>query len=118
VNYSTPPAHGASVVTTVLKDPALRAEWEAELRQMCERIKHMRTLFVETLKKKGVKQDFSFIAKQRGMFSYSGLTKKHVDELREKFAIYIVGSGRINVAGMTESNMDTLCEGIAAVLND
>lgn len=116
VNYSNPPAHGASVVTTVLRDPALRAEWEAELKQMCARIQRMRELFVATLKKKGVAQDFSFIAKQRGMFSYSGLTKQHVDALRERFAIYIVGSGRINVAGMTENNMDTLCEGIAAVL--
>ena len=116
VNYSNPPAHGASVVTTVLKDAALRAEWESELKEMCARIQRMRESFVATLKKKGVAQDFSFIAKQRGMFSYSGLTKQHVDQLREKFSIYVVGSGRINVAGMTQSNMDTLCEGIAAVL--
>ncbi len=116
VSYSNPPAHGASIVTTVLKDPALRAEWEQELKQMCARIHRMRELFVATLRKKGAAQDFSFIAKQRGMFSYSGLTKKHVDALRDRFGIYIVGSGRINVAGMTESNMDTLCEGIAAVL--
>jgi aspartate/tyrosine/aromatic aminotransferase len=116
VSYSTPPAHGASVVTTVLGDSALRTEWERELAQMCRRIKSMRKLFVDTVKQKGVKRDFSFLAGQRGMFSYSGLTKAQVDELREKFSIYIVGSGRINVAGMTETNMDWLCDGIADVL--
>lgn len=118
VNYSTPPAHGALVVTTVLSDPTLRAEWEKELQQMCARIHQMRGLFVETLKNKGVTDDFSFLAKQKGMFSYSGLTKQHVDALRERFSIYIVGSGRINVASMTEGNMDALCDGIAAVLKD
>jgi aspartate aminotransferase len=118
VNYSNPPAHGATVVTTVLGDPALRAEWERELKEMCARIHKMRELFVATLKKKGVSRDFSFLAKQKGMFSYSGLTKQHVDALRDEHAIYIVGSGRINVASMTEDNMDTLCDGIAAVLKN
>jgi aspartate/tyrosine/aromatic aminotransferase len=76
----------------------------------------MRELFVETLKTKGVTRDFSFITRQNGMFSFSGLTKEQVETLREKNAIYIVGSGRINVAGMTPGNMDSLCEAIAAVL--
>jgi aspartate/tyrosine/aromatic aminotransferase len=76
----------------------------------------MRRLFVDTLKAKGVTRDFSFIIQQRGMFSFSGLTKEQVDKLREKYAIYIVGSGRINVAGMTEANMGRLCEAIASVL--
>lgn len=115
-NYSNPPAHGAGIVTTVLNDPALRAEWEAEVKTMCQRINGMRQLFVETLKKKGVEQDFSFLTGQRGMFSFSGLTKDQVLELREKYAIYIVNSGRINVAGMTADNMDPLCEAIASVL--
>ncbi len=118
VNYSTPPAHGASIVTTVLADPALRAEWDAELKGMCRRIHEMREVFVKTLKAKGVKRDFSFLIQQRGMFSYSGLTKAQVDELREKHGVYIVGSGRINVAGLTMGNMGPLCEAIAAVLRD
>jgi aspartate/tyrosine/aromatic aminotransferase len=115
-NYSNPPAHGAAVVTTVLRDPALRAQWEAEVTEMRERINTMRHLFVETLNEKGVTRDFSFIANQRGMFSFSGLTPEHVKALREKHGVYIVGSGRISVAGMTEGNMDYLCAAIADVL--
>ncbi len=76
----------------------------------------MRHLFVKTLKEKGVQQDFSSIIEQRGMFSFSGLTKEQVDQLRDKYSIYIVGSGRINVAGMTPDNMDRLCEAIKSVL--
>lgn len=114
--YSNPPAHGAAVVTTILQDPALRAEWEEEVRAMCDRIRSMRELFVDTLKAKGVKQDFSFLKKQRGMFSFSGLTPEQVDRLRDEFGVYIVRSGRINVAGLTPSNIDTVCSAIAAVV--
>jgi aspartate/tyrosine/aromatic aminotransferase len=115
-NYSNPPAHGAAIVTTILRDPALRAQWEDEVTEMRDRINSMRHLFVETLNEKGVDQDFSFIARQRGMFSYSGLKPDQVKALRDQYGIYIVGSGRINVAGMTEANMDYLCEAIANVL--
>lgn len=115
-NYSNPPAHGGAIVTTVLNDPALRAQWEDEVTAMRDRINTMRHLFVETLNEKGVDQDFSFIARQRGMFSFSGLTPEQVKALRDDYAIYIVGSGRINVAGMTEGNMDYLCDAIADVL--
>jgi aspartate/tyrosine/aromatic aminotransferase len=115
-NYSNPPKHGGAIVATVLDDPELRAKWIVELAEMRERIRNMRKLFVDTLKAKGVEQDFSFIPRQRGMFSFSGLTPVHVDALRNRYSIYIVGSGRINVAGMTEANMDTLCDAIKAVL--
>jgi aspartate/tyrosine/aromatic aminotransferase len=118
VNYSTPPAHGAAIITTVLADPALRKEWESELKSMCRRIQEMRELFVRTLKAKGVTRDFSFLTRQRGMFSYSGLTKAQADELREKHGVYIVGSGRINVAGLTADNTGPLCDAIAAVLRN
>ncbi|MFH0256820.1 amino acid aminotransferase [Vibrio rumoiensis] len=114
--YSNPPAHGAAVVTHILNDEALRTEWEAEVAEMRDRIQEMRTLFVETLKEEGVTQDFSFIEAQNGMFSFSGLSKEQVARLKDEFAIYIVGSGRISVAGMTKSNMGPLCKGIAAVL--
>lgn len=116
-NYSNPPAHGAGVVATVLNDADLRRLWENEVAEMRDRINTMRHLFVETLQEKGVTQDFSFIARQRGMFSFSGLTPDQVKALREQHAIYVVGSGRISVAGMTEDNMDYLCSAIASVLS-
>lgn len=115
-NYSNPPAHGSAIVATVLADPALRPQWELEVKAMRDRINGMRHLFVETLKKKGVKKDMSFIIHQKGMFSFSGLTKDQVERLKKEDAIYIVGSGRINVAGMTEKNIDTLCTAIARVM--
>jgi aspartate aminotransferase len=116
-NYSNPPTHGAAIVAAVLSDAALRRQWEQELAAMRERIHKMRRLFVETMKAKAPKQDFSFLIGQKGMFSFSGLTNLQVDELRTKHAVYVVGNGgRINVAGMTEGNMDALCSAIAAVL--
>jgi aspartate aminotransferase len=115
-NYSNPPAHGASVVATILSNDALRAIWEQELTDMRQRIQRMRLLFVNTLQEKGADRDFSFIIKQNGMFSFSGLTKEQVLRLREEFGVYAVASGRINVAGMTPDNMAPLCEAIVAVL--
>ena len=83
---------------------------------MRERIRDIRARFVEELKALGVERDFSFLTRQKGMFSFSGLTKEQVETLREKNSIYIVGSGRINVAGLTESNIGTVCKAVAAVL--
>ncbi|WP_217517801.1 amino acid aminotransferase [Vibrio metschnikovii] len=114
--YSNPPAHGAAVVTYILQNPALRAEWEAEVAEMRERIQEMRELFVTRLQEIGVNADFSFIERQNGMFSFSGLNKQQVQRLKEEFGVYIVGSGRISVAGMTKNNMSPLCEGIKVVL--
>ncbi|HDP35584.1 MAG TPA: aspartate/tyrosine/aromatic aminotransferase [Candidatus Hydrogenedentes bacterium] len=115
-NYSNPPALGGLIVAEILSDPDLRDLWQGEVAAMRERINGMRALFVDSLKAAGVAQDFSFIKEQRGMFSFSGLTRDQVAVLRLKHAIYIVSSGRINVAGMTESNMKTLCAAIAEVL--
>lgn len=115
-NYSNPPAHGAAVVTTILSDETLKAEWIQELTSMRERIKRMRQLLVKTLEEKGAKQDFSFIINQNGMFSFSGLTKEQVERLRSEFGIYAVSSGRINVAGLTLENMVPLCDAIVKVL--
>jgi aspartate/tyrosine/aromatic aminotransferase len=115
-NYSNPPAHGAAIVAIVLGDPELRAQWEVEVAGMRDRINEMRHLFVETLNEKGVDRDFSFIARQRGMFSFSGLTPEQIKALREKHSVYAVNSGRFSVAGMTAQNMDYLCSAIADVL--
>jgi aspartate aminotransferase len=117
-NYSTPPAHGAEIVVAILTDPALRSSWEEEVKAIRDRINGMRQLFVRTLATNGVGRDFSFIVRQRGMFSFSGLTPAQVQRLREEFSIYVVGSGRMNVAGMTEANMKPLCAAIAAVLKN
>ncbi len=115
-NYSNPPAHGGAIVSTILADAALAAQWEKELITMRTRIADMRQLFVETLAQKGVKKDMTFIARQNGMFSFSGLNKDQVERLKKEYAIYIVGSGRINVAGMTRDNMPILCDAIATVM--
>ncbi|WP_445772796.1 amino acid aminotransferase [Shewanella sp.] len=115
-NYSNPPAHGGLIVSTILSNAELRQEWEAELTEMRERIAQMRTLFVDSLKAEGVEQDFSFISRQNGMFSFSGLNRQQVARLKDEFAIYIVGSGRISVAGLTKSNMPAVCKAIAQVL--
>ncbi|WP_312242619.1 amino acid aminotransferase [Pantoea sp.] len=115
-NYSNPPAHGAAVVATILSNDALRTLWEQELTDMRQRIQRMRQLFVNTLAEKGANRDFTFIIRQNGMFSFSGLTKDQVVRLREEFGVYAVNSGRVNVAGMTPDNMSALCEAIVAVL--
>lgn len=115
-NYSNPPSHGSAVVAEILNDPELFALWESEVKAMRTRIHEMRSLFVNTLRIKGVSQDFSFISKQQGMFSFSGLSPDQVAQLRKEFGIYIVGSGRISVAGMTHDNMEPLCDAIAAIL--
>ncbi|NLE85122.1 MAG: aspartate/tyrosine/aromatic aminotransferase [Myxococcales bacterium] len=115
-NYSNPPAHGGAIVTTILTDAELRQRWIDEVAGMRDRINGMRQLFVETLAARGATRDFSFIVDQKGMFSFSGLTKAQVERLRDEHAIYIVGSGRINVAGMTETNMGPLCDAIVQVM--
>ncbi|MBJ7536405.1 amino acid aminotransferase [Marinomonas transparens] len=117
-NYSNPPSHGAAIVAEILNDKQLRSLWEMELKSMRTRIHEMRSLFVNTLRVKGVTQDFSFISQQQGMFSFSGLTPDQVAQLRNNYGIYIVGSGRISVAGITHENMNPLCDAIAAILKD
>jgi len=115
-NYSNPPSHGAAVVTAILADLSLRMQWEEEVTAMRGRIHQMRNLLVDSLEQKGAARDFSFIRKQHGMFSNSGLSPEQVDRLREEHAVYIVGSGRINVAGLTPENIEPVSAAIAAVL--
>ena len=115
-NYSNPPTHGAQVVATVLDTPALRAQWEQELAGMRQRIKAMRQLLADKLQAAGVQQDFSFIVRQRGMFSYSGLTKPQMERLRNEFGVYGVDSGRICVAALNTQNIDHVVASIAKVV--
>src|SRR5690606_12345816 len=115
-NYSNPPTHGASVVATVLSTPALRQLWEDELAGMRNRIREMREQLVAKLQARGVKQDFSFVTRQRGMFSYSGLNSAQVDRLREEFGIYAVGTGRICLAALNSRNIDAVADAIAKVV--
>ena len=115
-NYSNPPIHGGSVVATVLGTPELRAQWEQELAGMRDRIKTMRQTLVDGLKAAGVQADMSFITKQIGMFSYSGLTKDQMVRLRTEFGIYGTDTGRMCVAAMNSQNIDYVCKAIAAVL--
>lgn len=116
-NYSNPPALGGHIVSYILNNPEMKEEWLEELTVMRQRIHRMRQLFAKTLQEKGVKRDFSFITKQNGMFSFSGLTEEQVLTLRNDYGIYIVNSGRINVAGMTLDNMSMLCESIVKVIS-
>jgi aspartate/tyrosine/aromatic aminotransferase len=115
-NYSNPPAHGAGIVSTIVSDDALRANWEQELTEMRDRIQSVREEFTRRLAETGVDRDFSFITKQRGMFSITGLSREQIGTLRDEYSIYLVGSGRINVAGINQTNIGPLCEAIAKVL--
>ena len=115
-NYSNPPTHGGSIVAAVLSTPELRGLWESELAGMRGRIRAMRLSFVEKLKAKGVAQDFSFIAQQRGMFSYTGLSAEQVARLQSEFGIYAVSTGRICVAALNTHNIDYVVDSLAAVL--
>ena len=115
-NYSSPPNHGGQIVATVLADPALRTLWEQELGQMRERIKAMRKLLVEKIHARVPGADFSFVVRQRGMFSYSGLTREQVVRMREEFSVYAVESGRICVAALNSKNIDHSADAIAKVI--
>lgn len=114
--YSNPPMHGGALVSTVLGDDALHAEWLQELTAMRDRIANNRAQLVEGLAKKIPDMDFSFLQKQKGMFSFSGLSDPQVAFLRDEKAIYIVKGGRINVAGLMPDNMEYVCEAIAEAI--
>ena len=115
-NYSNPPTHGAQIVATVLTTPALRTMWEDELAAMRVRIKEMRTLLVEKLTAAGVQGDLSYIVRQKGMFSYSGLNKDQMVRLRGEFGVYGVDSGRICVAALNTKNIGYVADAIVKVM--
>ena len=114
--YSMPPAHGAAIVETILGTPALKQQWLDELKVMRDRINGNRAMLVEQLKTNGVERDFSFIARQKGMFSFLGVNPQQVERLKQEHSIYMVGSSRISIAGISEANVDYLAKSIAKVL--
>ncbi|MDX5371219.1 MAG: aspartate/tyrosine/aromatic aminotransferase [Pseudomonadaceae bacterium] len=113
--WSTPPSHGAAVVAEILGDAELKALWTDEVDAMRRRVADLRTGLVEALRPHGLAERFAHIAEQRGMFSYTGLTPEQVQRLRDEFSVYLVGSGRASVAGMSEARLDYLAEAIARV---
>jgi aromatic-amino-acid transaminase len=115
-NYSNPPTFGAQVVATVLTTPALRSLWEAELAGMRERIRSTRHTLVDRLQAAGVRGDLGYITRQKGMFSYSGLTKEQMQRLRSEFGVYGVDSGRICVAAINSRNIDAVVAALAQVM--
>jgi len=115
-NYSSPPNFGAQLVATVLNDAGLKASWLAEVEAMRTRIQAMRQTLVDALNAAMPTGDFTYLLKQRGMFSYTGLSAAQVDRLREEFAIYLVSSGRICVAGLNNRNVQRVAQAFAAVM--
>jgi aspartate/tyrosine/aromatic aminotransferase len=114
--YSLPPDHGAAVVSHILNDDELRAEWLDELAAMRSRLKGMRTLLVKELNRAAPDHDFSHIERTTGMFCYLGVTPEQVEQLKKDRGIYLVDSSRINVCGITKGNVRYLAESIASVL--
>ena len=115
-NYSSPPNFGAQLVATVLNDAGLKASWLAEVEAMRTRIQAMRQTLVDALNAAMPTGDFTYLLKQRGMFSYTGLSAAQVDRLREEFGIYLVSSGRICVAGLNNRNVHRVAQAFAAVM--
>jgi aspartate aminotransferase len=116
VAYSMPPAHGAAIVETILGSDELTTQWHGELAEMRNRINDMRQLLVDKIAENGVTRDFSFITTQNGMFSFLGITPEQVQQLQDDYSIYIVGSSRISLAGISSDNVDYLAQSIAKVL--
>jgi aromatic-amino-acid transaminase len=115
-NYSNPPTHGGQIVATILASAELRNLWEKDVAEMRERIKAMRRALVEGIHRRVPGSDFSFVLKQRGMFSYSGLSKEQVARLRAEYSIYTIDTGRICVAALTTKNVDYVADAIARVI--
>ena len=115
-NYSMPPDHGAAIVQTIMENPELSTDWDFELKEIRDRINSLRALLVARLQTAGVDRDFSFIEKEKGMFSFLGVRKDQIQTLIHKYSIYLVGSSRINIASMNEDNIDYIVQSIKAVL--
>jgi aspartate aminotransferase len=115
-NYSMPPLHGSRIISTILQNEELTKEWHQELAQMRNRVKEMRQALMEKLKAKNINMDVSFMARQTGLFSFTGLNSDQVQSLRRDYGIYITNNGRANIAGLTWDNIDYVVEAMAKVL--
>ena len=115
--YSVPPDHGAVVVATILTDPELKAAWRVELAEMRCRLREMRILLNDALKAKAPDRDFSHLVRARGMFCFLGIPETQVERLKKEYGVYMVGSSRINTAGITAHNVTYLADAIAATLS-
>jgi aromatic-amino-acid transaminase len=115
-NYSNPPTHGGQIVATVLGNPQLKSLWDREVGGMRDRIKTMRKTLVDSIHKRVPESDFKFVLAQRGMFSYSGLTRDQVRRLREEYSIYTIDTGRVCVAALTSKNVEYVADAIANVI--
>ena len=113
--YSMPPAHGADIVNTILSSTELTQMWHSELDEMRNRINGLRSLIKESLAAKEIEQDFSFIERQHGMFSFLGINKEQIARLQKEYGIYIVGSSRVNVAGISDTNIEYFANAVADV---
>ena len=111
-----PPDHGAAIVQLILSNEALRTQWDAELTQMRDRINGLRVQFVKQIQSIGIEQDFSFIQREKGMFSFLGVNVDQVQSLVNDYSIYLVNSSRINVAGINDANIEYLASSLASVL--
>ena len=116
-NYSMPPDHGAAVVQLIREDSSLNSMWEEELKEIRNRINGLRITFANRLTESGAQRDFSFIQKEKGMFSFLGITKSQIDKLISEYAIYLVDSSRINVASINDDNIDYVTKSIIEVLS-
>ena len=117
-NYSMPPDHGAAIVQTIMEDAELRADWERELAEVRDRINDLRAALVHELRAAGLQRDFSFIEREKGMFSFLGVTPEQAEALVSQYSIYLVKSGRINIAGVNQANIGYLARSLARLLRD
>ena len=117
-SYSMSPYHGSGIVGTILSNAELTKTWQEEVIGVCSHVQSLRHTVAKQLNQKQSKKDFSFITKNKGMFSYLGIELEEALKLRSEHGVYILNSTRINIAGLSSSNMDYVTDCIAAVLND
>lgn len=114
--YSMPPSYGGALVDIILHDEALKTEWMNEVNTMRERMQNLRQLLVDKLAEQGAQRDFSFVTQQKGMFSYLCISPEQVQQVRKEHSVYFVDSSRVNIAGISLSNVDDLANALVAVL--
>jgi aspartate aminotransferase len=112
-NYSNPPRHAASIVAHILSTPALKKKWEGEIESMRNRITGLRRQFVEALVAKSQRRDFSFLLEGKGMFCFTGLNSEEVERIKREFGIYLTNDGRINIAGLSQENLNYVADVLA-----